>query len=99
MLNNAFFSFDQLLRSTKHLIKELCKWQNISLPSYVDSLDLVQLIQVSLLGRFLGARFLVWLVDRRSPSSIKHRLNFRRDEGLYDQSLIIVIHISALTLS
>lgn len=34
-----------LLRSTKHLIKELCKWQNISLPPYVDSLDLVQLIQ------------------------------------------------------
>lgn len=34
-----------LLRSTKHLIKELCKWQKISLPPYVDSLDLVQLIQ------------------------------------------------------
>ena len=90
----CFLSFDQLLRSTKHLIKELCKWQNISLPPYVDSLDLVQLIQVSLLSRFL-----LWLVDRRSPSSIKHRLIFRRDEGLYDQSLIIVIHISARTLS
>lgn len=34
-----------LLRSTKHLIKELYRWQNIPLPPYIDSLDLVQLIQ------------------------------------------------------
>lgn len=33
-----------LLRSTKHLVKELYKWQNIAIPSYVESLDLVQLI-------------------------------------------------------
>lgn len=33
-----------LLRSTKHLVKELYTWQNLPIPSYVDNLDLVQLI-------------------------------------------------------
>lgn len=33
-----------LLRSTKHLVKELYKWQDLPIPSYIDNLDLVQLI-------------------------------------------------------
>jgi len=33
-----------LLRSTKHLVKELYKWQNFPIPSHIESLDLVQLI-------------------------------------------------------
>jgi len=33
-----------LLRSTKHLVKELYTWQNLPIPSHVDNLDLVQLI-------------------------------------------------------
>lgn len=37
----------QLLRSTKHLVKELYKWQDLPIPSYIDNLDLVQLIHVS----------------------------------------------------
>lgn len=34
-----------LLRSTKHLVKELFKWQNVPIPPHIESLDLVQLIQ------------------------------------------------------
>ena len=37
----------QLLRSTKHLAKELYKWQNLPVPPNIESLDNVELIQVS----------------------------------------------------
>ncbi|XP_078376677.1 ubiquitin-conjugating enzyme E2 Q2-like isoform X2 [Oculina patagonica] len=33
-----------ILRSTKHLVKELYTWQNLPIPSHIDNLDLVQLI-------------------------------------------------------
>ena len=47
LCNQRFLYSWQLLRSTKHLVKELYNWQNIPVPSHIDNLDLVQLIHVS----------------------------------------------------
>lgn len=80
----------QLLRSTKHLVKELFKWQNVPIPQHIESLDLVQLIQVGFVFPFLligtgfpekvkrkSAVYIDATVIQRAKNSVKNRVKTR----------------------
>lgn len=80
----------QLLRSTKHLVKELFKWQNVPIPPHIESLDLVQLIQVGFVLPFLligawfpekvkrkSAVYIDATVIQRAKNSVKNRVKTR----------------------